>query len=78
LRSRGLDQLEPLQARVPLLADDDVVMHLDAEIARHVDDLFGHFDIGARRRGVAAWMVMQQYNWRRKFFHAFDFCAFES
>lgn len=40
-------QLQSLQAGVPVLADDDVVVHLDAEVARHVDDLFGHVDIGA-------------------------------
>ena len=43
-----------------LLAHDDVVMHHDAEILRRRDDLFRHLDIGARRRGVARGVVVDQ------------------
>src|SRR3981081_706526 len=48
-----LDQLHPLQARVPVLADDDVVVHRDAERGGDVDDRAGHSDIGLRRRRIA-------------------------
>ena len=44
---RVLDQPQPLQARVAVLADDDVVVHGDAERARHRDDRLGHLDVGA-------------------------------
>ena len=43
-----------------LLADDDVVVHQDAERLRGGDDLLGHLDIGARRRGVARGVVVDQ------------------
>ena len=42
-----------------LLADDDVVMHHDAEILRRRDDLLGHLDIGAGRRRVAGGVIVQ-------------------
>jgi hypothetical protein len=38
---------------MPLLADDDVVVHQDAERLGGGDDLLGHLDIGARGRGIA-------------------------
>ena len=47
LDQRPLDQLQPLQARMPVLADDDVVVHGDAERLRHVDDRFA--SSGCRR-----------------------------
>jgi hypothetical protein len=34
-----------------LLADDDVVVHHDAEILGRRHDLLGHLDIGTRRSG---------------------------
>src|SRR4029079_12229415 len=34
----ALDQLQPLQTRVPLLSHDDVVVHRDAERLCHLDD----------------------------------------
>jgi hypothetical protein len=43
-----------------LLADDDVVVHGNAERLRHVDDLLGHLDISARRRRVAGGVVVQK------------------
>ena len=54
------NQLEPLEARVSVLADDDVVVHRDAERARHLDDLARHLDVGARRRRIAGGMVVDQ------------------
>jgi len=41
-------------------ADNDMIMHDDAERAGDVDDGFGHLHIGLRRRGVAGGVVMQQ------------------
>ena len=55
-----LDQPQPLQARVPVLADDDVVVHGNAERARDIDDRFCHLDVGLRRRRVAGGMVVQE------------------
>ena len=55
-----LDQPRPLQARVPVLADDDVVVHGDAERCCDVDDRFGHLDVGLRRRGIAGGMVVHE------------------
>ena len=55
-----LDQLQPLQARVPVFADDDVVVHGDAERTRHLDDRPRHLDVGARRRRVSGRMVVHQ------------------
>ena len=40
------------------LADDDVVVHGNAERACHRDDLLRHLDVGARRRRVAGRMIM--------------------
>jgi hypothetical protein len=34
-----------------VLADDDVVVHGDAERLRHVDDRLRHWDVGARGIG---------------------------
>jgi diadenosine tetraphosphatase ApaH/serine/threonine PP2A family protein phosphatase len=42
-----LDQLQPLEARVAVLADDDVVMDRDPKRAGGLDDQLGHLDIGA-------------------------------
>src|SRR4030088_74023 len=57
-----LDQLHPLQARVPVLADDDVVVHRDAEGLGDVDDLLGHLHVGARGRRVARGVVVDQHH----------------
>jgi hypothetical protein len=40
-------------------ADDDVVVHGDAERGGDVDDRFRHLDVRTRRRGIAARMVVQ-------------------
>jgi hypothetical protein len=54
-----LDQLQPFKTGMSVLADDDVVVHGDAERLCHRDDLLRHLDVGARRRRVATWMVVQ-------------------
>jgi hypothetical protein len=41
-----LDQLQPLQTRVPVLADEDVVVHGNAERRCDLHDHFGHLDVG--------------------------------
>ena len=43
-----------------VLADDDVVEHLDAERPRHLHDLPGHLHIGLRRRRIARGMIVHQ------------------
>jgi hypothetical protein len=45
---------------MPVLADNDVVVHGDAERGGDVDDRLGHLDVGLRRRRVAGWMVVQE------------------
>ena len=41
-----------------VLADDDVVVHGDAERPCDLDDRLGHCDVGLRRRRIAAWVVV--------------------
>ena len=53
------NQLQRLQARVPVLADDEVVMHRDAKRACDLHDRLRHLDVGARRRRIARGMVVQ-------------------
>jgi hypothetical protein len=55
-----LDQLHPLQARMPVLADDDVVVHGNAEWGGDLDDRLGHVDVGLRGCRVAGGMVVYQ------------------
>ena len=45
---------------MPVFADDDVIMHGDAEWRGDVDDRLGHLDIGLRRRRIAGGMVVHQ------------------
>jgi hypothetical protein len=45
---------------MPVPSHDDMVVHLDAEPARDLDDLLGHLDVGARRRGVASGVIVHQ------------------
>ena len=47
------NQLQPLHARMAVLADDDVVVHGNAERGGDVDDGFGHLDIRLRRCRIA-------------------------
>ena len=43
---------------MPILADDDVIVHGDAERPRDVDDRFRHLDVGLRRRRIAGGVVV--------------------
>ena len=43
-----------------VLTHDDVVVHLDPERLRHIDNLLCHLDIGARRSRIARWMIVEQ------------------
>jgi hypothetical protein len=56
----GLDQFQRLQTGMAVLADDDVVVHGDAERSGDVDDRPGHLHIRLRRRRVAGRVVMHQ------------------
>jgi hypothetical protein len=58
---------------VSVLADDEVVMHGDAERARDLDDRPRHVDIGARRGGIAGGMVVQEQIMRASALISFDF-----
>ena len=42
-----------------VLADNDVVVHRNAERIGDLDDGLRHLDVGARRRRIAGRMVMQ-------------------
>ena len=53
-------QLERLEARMPVLADNEMVVHGDAERARDLDNRLRHLDVGARRGGIAGGMVVHQ------------------
>ena len=46
-----LNHLQPPQTRMPIAADDDVIMHLDPEAARIIDDALRYLDAHSRRRG---------------------------
>ena len=53
-----LNQPHPLQTRMAVLADDDVVVHGNPERGGDIDDGLGHLDVGLRRRRIAAGMVV--------------------
>ncbi len=55
-----LDQLHPLQARVSVLADDDVVVDGNAERGGDLDDRLRHVDVGLRRRRIGGGVVVHQ------------------
>jgi hypothetical protein len=48
LAIRSRDQLQRSKARMPVFADDDVIMHRHSERAGDVDDRLGHLDIRLR------------------------------
>ena len=61
---------------MPVFADDDVVVHGDAEWRRDVDDRLRHLDVGLRWRRIAAWMIVDQdQSGRRQFERALDHLA---
>ena len=51
---------EPAKARVPVAADDQVVVDGDAERLADLDDRLRHLDVGARRRRVAGGVVVDE------------------
>ena len=55
-----LNQSHPLQARMPVPADDDVVVDRNAQRFCDIDDGPGHRDIRLRRRRIAGGMVVHQ------------------
>src|ERR1035438_1439919 len=57
-------QLHPLQTGMPVLADDDVVVHGNAKRSSDIDDRFRHLDVGLRRCRIAGGMVVDQDNSR--------------
>src|SRR5258708_38202875 len=46
-------QPHPLQTRMPVLADDDVIVNRNAERSGDVDDRLGHLDVRLRWRRIA-------------------------
>jgi len=54
------DQPHPLQTSMPVLTDDDVVVHGNAEQRGNVDDRPGHPDVGLRRRRVAGGVIVHE------------------
>jgi hypothetical protein len=63
--SRVSNQPQPLQTRMPVLPDDDVIVHRDAEGPCHAHDLLRHRNICLRRRRIAARMIVHQNDGRR-------------
>ncbi len=55
-----LHQLQPAQARMPVLADDNVVMHRDPERSGDVHDLPRHLDIDRGRCRIAGGMIVHR------------------
>jgi len=45
---------------MPVLADDDVVVHGDAERGGDIDDRPGHLDVRLRRRRIAGGVVVHK------------------
>lgn len=43
-----------------VLADDDVIVHRDAERVGDADDRLGHLDVGRRRCRIAGRMIVDQ------------------
>ncbi len=60
----------------PSFADDDVVVHGNAERLGDIDDRLCHLNIGVRRRRIAGRMIVHQdQRGRRQFERAFDHFA---
>jgi hypothetical protein len=54
----ALYQLQPFQAGVTVLTDDDVIVHGNAQGLRVLDNHARHLDVGVRGRRLAGGMVM--------------------
>jgi hypothetical protein len=46
---------------MPVLADDDVVVHGNAERGGDLDDRLGHVNIGPRGRRMEGWLCTNLY-----------------
>jgi hypothetical protein len=55
---KALNQPQSLQARVAVLADDQMIMHGNFEGFAHRDDLMGEMDVVGRRLRIAGWMIV--------------------
>lgn len=55
-----LDQLRTAKAHMAACADDDVIVHRDAERFGSFHDGFGHLDVGLRGGGIARGMIVDQ------------------
>jgi hypothetical protein len=55
-------QLQCPHGRVPVLADDDVIVHRNAEGLRALHDRLRHLNLGLRRRLIARWVIVHQDN----------------
>jgi hypothetical protein len=49
---------------MPIFADDDVVVHGNAERPGDIDDGLGHLDVRLRGRRIAGGVIVQQTNMR--------------
>src|SRR5712692_3410272 len=59
-KQTSLDQLQALHARVPVAADDDVIVYGNAQWFRDLDNHPRHLDVRARRCRVSSGMVVQE------------------
>jgi len=53
-------QPQALHAGMPVLADDDVIVHRYAKRTGDIDDRLGHMDIRLRRRWIAGGVIVDQ------------------
>lgn len=59
-QSGASDELQALQARMAVAADDDVVVHGDPHRPRRLDDGARHVDVGAGRGRIPRRVVVDQ------------------
>ena len=52
--------LQRLETRMPVLADNEMVVHRDTEGARDLHNRLRHLDVGARGGRIARGMVVQE------------------
>jgi hypothetical protein len=57
---KALNQPQSLQARVAVLADDQMIMHGNFQGVAHRDDLTGELDVVGRRLRIAGWMIVDK------------------
>src|SRR3954465_4034987 len=60
---RGSNMLQRLEARMPVLPGNEMVVHRDTEGARDLHNRLRHLDVGARGGRIARGMVVQQPTW---------------